>query len=203
MTTQKFSGDQLAKIAEFRTRAGELADYLEHLDGLPHDQGTWCHVRNDKGEICGTPACALGHAVAGGLVPGTVLTVLSNDYRLVDAGLDIDTLEAFTYAEDSESTEDVLYAVPLGSAGQAVSFVEGYPTRGNTWIPWEDLGLEYYGAVVREGIFYDAFSELDVVIARLREYAEKGYLEYPERNLIARHDAEAKGLPRITVSNDE
>lgn len=203
--TQKFYGDQLAKIAEFRTRAGELANYLEHLDGQPHDQATWCHVRNDSGKVCGTPSCALGHAVAGGLIPGAALTVLSNSYRLSEAGLDPNALQAFDYAYNEEHEKDLLFAVPVGQNVEGISYMEGYPTRNGTWIPWEEIGIEYYGAVVRDCIFYATCSKLDEVIADLREYAATGCIERHRYTYVhaAENDLRCVGIDEDGNEEDE
>lgn len=159
----KFSGDQLAKIAEFRTHAGELADYLETIRSDAHCQETFSEVSfAADGNYCGTPQCALGHAVHQGLVPGAETKVLT-DHR---------TDEGQAYP---------VYGVPYvnrytvtPSTRPYRSRIAVYPVRNGECYDWADIGREHYGPVVHASIFMNTERSLEETINALREYAASG-----------------------------
>ncbi len=48
----------------------KLANYMEKLPDQLHVQGTWAHSDTTEPNVCGTPACALGHAAYSNEFPG-------------------------------------------------------------------------------------------------------------------------------------
>lgn len=190
MTTH-FSGDQIAKITDYRTRAGELADFLTtlKLQGRDdeHNQETWVRLQedpNNPGHMCGTPQCALGWAVHAGLVPDTRIAILSTAENLANRGIPFDAAKPFVDATKPTYYEHK-FEVPSNRAFGIGANVQ--PVTGNTFTWWEDVGAKHYGDVVLSRVFNATELTLQEVIDALREYAATGRIKYNEEYYHA-HD---------------
>lgn len=165
MDTPNYSGDQLAQIVDFRTRAGELADLLESLQDGEHNQNRWATVTDEGNGVCGTPRCALGWAVHRGLVPDARIGVFTRFKERLGV-------------EPSTKIIDDVYGVEI--TGKHIepeklnTYGEVVPVTGNTASTWAAVGLNHFGSVVLHAIFYKDDMDSDETIRRLREYVTSG-----------------------------
>lgn len=170
MITQNYSGDQLATIANFRTRAGELANLLETIPDEEHDQETWAVLSSDdNGHFCKTPQCALGWAVHRGLIPDARLAILAYSGSLED-----NDPSKFTWFADAADGPDDLTMFEIPEKFDPAGHVDVFPVRNGMYFDWGQLGEEHYGQVVTHGVFYDSDLTKAEVIKLLREYAVTG-----------------------------
>lgn len=174
MDMPNYSGDQLATIASFRTRAGELADLLETIDLKAHTQECYAEMNNE----CATPCCALGWAVHRGKIPGVRLALLTGDDGLTRRGVAPDKLPTFEYtpAYIEGPGSVTLYEVPGDEAFG--TGVQVFPVNDEgVAFDWNLMGVEHYGSVVANAVFLNTDDNLFEVIAKLRQYAATGTIQ--------------------------
>lgn len=162
---------------EFRKRAALLADFMEALAPEDHKQSSWMEAKLKDNHYCATPHCALGWAIAAGFTPGaTVFPAISVSEAENHEATDAFAKLGCTITDGAVSIEGLTHEAVSELLGWGVStFV--HPLLNGEDSEWEEIGCTFFGDAVYNEIFGDGYVSKNDLVAKLRHYAEHGYVK--------------------------